>query len=205
MLIIGNGIDEALDARVFREMFEERKRVFVDLLGWDIPVLAGRYEIDQFDNDEAVYIVVTDAQGHHRGSARLLKTDRPHILGSVFPHLCDGNVPVGPEVREITRFCLARAMGAAERRTVRNRLVSGLVEHALASGITTFSGVAEESWFKQILAFGWDCELLGDRLSGVSRNLAAMRISISSETPDLLRRTGIYPPTTLVDLDRAAA
>jgi len=205
MLIIGNGIDEALDARVFREMFEERKRVFVDLLGWDIPVLAGRYEIDQFDNDEAVYIVVTNAQGHHRGSARLLKTDRPHILGSVFPHLCDGNVPVGAEVREITRFCLARAMGAAERRTVRNRLVSGLVEHALAAGITTFSGVAEESWFKQILAFGWDCEPLGDGISGGRRSLAAMRISITSETPDLLRRSGIYLSTTLVDLDRAAA
>lgn len=32
MLIICNGIDKALDTRVFREMFEERKRVFIDLL-----------------------------------------------------------------------------------------------------------------------------------------------------------------------------
>lgn len=205
MLLVGNGIDEALDARVFRAMFEERKRVFVDLLGWDIPVLAGRYEIDQFDNDDAVYIVVTDAQGQHRGSARLLRTDRPHILGSVFPELCNGDVPVGPEVREITRFCLARSLSAVERRSVRNLLVSGLVEHALATGIGTYSGVAEKSWFNQILAFGWKCEPLGHGFSHGERGLAAMRISITPETPELLRRTGIYIPTMLVDLDRAAA
>ena len=53
MVVIRNGIEQALSDRVFRSMFEERKRVFVDLLGWDIPVLAGRYEIDQFDDDEA--------------------------------------------------------------------------------------------------------------------------------------------------------
>ncbi|GLJ00718.1 hypothetical protein Sbs19_45390 [Sphingobium sp. BS19] len=59
MVVTGNGIEHALSGRVFRSMFEERKRVFVDLLGWDVPVLARRYEIDQFDDDEAVYIVST--------------------------------------------------------------------------------------------------------------------------------------------------
>ncbi|OYW44965.1 MAG: autoinducer synthase, partial [Novosphingobium sp. 12-63-9] len=63
MVVTGNGIEQALGDRVFRSMFEERKRVFVDLLGWDIPILAGRYEIDQFDDDEAVYIVITDDSG----------------------------------------------------------------------------------------------------------------------------------------------
>lgn len=53
MVVTGNGIEQALSGRVFRSMFEERKRVFVDLLGWDVPVLARRYEIDQFDDDEA--------------------------------------------------------------------------------------------------------------------------------------------------------
>ncbi len=205
MVIIGNGIDEALDTRVFRAMFEERKRVFVDLLGWNIPTLADRYEIDQFDNDDAVYIVVTDTQGNHCGSARLLKTDRAHILGSIFPELCAGVVPTGPDVREITRFCLARSLRASERRSVRNRLVSALVEHALESGITTYSGVAELAWFEQILTFGWDCTPLGYGAIDGQRGLAAMRIAITPQTPDLLRNGGIYVPTALVDLDRVAA
>lgn len=33
MVVTGNGIEQALSGRVFRSMFEERKRVFVDLLG----------------------------------------------------------------------------------------------------------------------------------------------------------------------------
>ena len=113
MVVTGNGIEQALGDRVFRSMFEERKRVFVDLLGWDIPILAGRYEIDQFDDDEAVYIVITDDSGEHCGSARLLRTDRPHILDTIFPHLCEDGPPTGPAVREITRFCLARPVARA--------------------------------------------------------------------------------------------
>jgi len=186
-------------------MFEERKRVFVDLLGWDIPTLADRYEIDQFDDDEAVYIVVTDAAGNHSGSARLLRTDRPHILGTIFPGLCREAVPAGPEIREITRFCIARSLRATERRAVRNRLISALVEHALAAGITAYSGVAERGWFEQIRDFGWDCVPLGYGEVGDERGLAAMRIAITPNTPDLLRAAGIFVNTSLVDLDRAAA
>ncbi len=46
---IETGAARAMENRLFRSMFEERKRVFVDLLRWDVPVVAGRYEIDQFD------------------------------------------------------------------------------------------------------------------------------------------------------------
>src|SRR5690554_3010471 len=63
-----------------RSMFEARKKVFVDLLKWDLPVLDGRFEVDQFDTPEAVYLVLTDESANHRASARLLRTDRSHIL-----------------------------------------------------------------------------------------------------------------------------
>lgn len=205
MVVTGIGIEHALSDRVFRSMFEERKRVFVDLLGWDIPVLAARYEIDQFDDDDAVYIVITDESGEHCGSARLLRTNRPHILDSIFPHLCDAPPPTGPAVREITRFCLARRLRARDRLATRNRLVSALVEHALQNGITTYTGVAEWAWFQQILAFGWICTPLGLPNADNARGLSAMRIEISSETPHLLRQSGIFSPIHLTDLDRAAA
>lgn len=110
-------------------------------------------------------------------------------------------MPRAADTREITRFCLARRLRPSERLTVRNRLVSALVEHALGAGISTYTGVAELPWFQQILAFGWDCFPLGQALDG----LAAMRINITEETTDHLHRAGIYAPTLLVDLDRAAA
>lgn len=205
MVVTGNGIEQALGDRVFRSMFEERKRVFVDLLGWDIPILAGRYEIDQFDDDEAVYIVITDDSGEHCGSARLLRTDRPHILDTIFPHLCEDGPPTGLAVREITRFCLARRLRARDRLATRNRLISALVQHALHHGITAYTGVAEWAWFQQILALGWVCVPLGLPSVSDPHSLSAMRIDISPETPCLLRQSGTFEPIHLMDLDRAAA
>ncbi len=32
-----------------RAMFAARKQVFIDKLQWDLPVLDGRFELDQFD------------------------------------------------------------------------------------------------------------------------------------------------------------
>jgi len=43
---------------VLRAMFAARKAVFVDLLKWDVPVLGGAYEIDQFDDEHAAYLVL---------------------------------------------------------------------------------------------------------------------------------------------------
>jgi N-acyl-L-homoserine lactone synthetase len=205
MVVVGNGIEQALGDRLFRSMFEERKRVFVDLLGWNIPILAGRYEIDQFDDDEAVYIVITDDSGEHCGSARLLRTDRPHILDTIFPHLCEDGPPTGPAVREITRFCLARRLRARDRLVTRNRLISALVQHALHNGITAYTGVAEWAWFQQILSFGWVCVPLGLPSVSDPHSLSAMRITISPATPHLLRQSGTFEPIHLMDLDRAAA
>ncbi|WP_239804382.1 acyl-homoserine-lactone synthase [Croceicoccus hydrothermalis] len=172
-------------------MFEARKRIFVDMLGWDVPVLAGRYEIDQFDDPRAIYLILSDECGKHLGSARLLETERPHILDTLFPDLCEDAVPKGPTTREITRFALDPRQNARQRRRVRDTLVCALTNHALASGVEAYTGVAEIAWLQQILAFGWDCEPLGlPREKGASL-LGALRIAITHETPMLLASAGL--------------
>jgi len=93
MIIVQNGAPEAMSERALRTMFEDRKSVFVDLLGWDLPVLDGRLEIDGFDDEHATYVIVSDDSGDHLGSARLLPTTRRHILGSLFPTLCVDGPP----------------------------------------------------------------------------------------------------------------
>lgn len=187
----------ALGDNALRAMFAARKQVFIDLLKWDLPVLAGKYEVDQFDNPDAEYLILLDANGRHRASTRLLRTDRSHLLGDLYSFLCDGPVPSGPATREITRFCLDRHQTAMARRSARNQLVTALAEHALCHDITDYTGVAELSWFRQILTFGWQCEPLGPaRLVGGSV-LAALHIHIDGSTLDALRRGGVYEPLTL--------
>jgi acyl-homoserine lactone synthase len=188
-----------------RGMFEARKRVFVDLLKWDVPVLDGRYEVDQFDDDAATYLIVAARDGGHGGSARLLRTTRPHILDSLFPELCAASPPRGHSVLEITRFCLERGSSAGERLETRNMLVSGLVRYALENGIDAYTGVAEIGWLQQILSFGWRCRPLGLPRMRDGKMLGALTIDISAETPALLEASGIYRPASLHRLEILAA
>nr|WP_294814667.1 acyl-homoserine-lactone synthase [uncultured Sphingomonas sp.] len=188
--LLGDRVHEQED-HLLRGMFEARKRVFVDLLGWEVPVLAGRYEVDQFDTEAATYVIVTDREGAHEASARLLPTTRPHILDTLFPSLCGGRVPRGPETFEITRFCLERRLDARRRRQARDELVLGLAHAALERGISRYTGVAEAGWLRQILGFGWECRRLGSPQNIGGRELGALIIEITSETPALLTRAGI--------------
>ena len=182
-----------------RAMFRARKQVFVDTLKWDVPVVEGQYELDQFDDEHATYILVTSDDRRHLASARLLPTNRPHILGSLFPHLCSSTPPAGPDVYEITRFCLDPNQHARDRRTARNALVSALVAFALEHGIAIYTGVAEVGWLQQILAFGWDCDPLGPPQRLDCGMLGALAIRISPNTPLLLEQTGIWSGSEIDD------
>ena len=194
MILIGRQSREPAKEPFLQAMFEARKQVFVDLLGWDVPVVDGRYEIDQFDDEHAVYLIVADAAGEHLGSARLLPTLRPHILDSLFPDLCAGEPPRSADCFEITRFCLGRNQNAKARLETRNRLVSALAQYALDNGISAYTGVAELGWLQQILAFGWRCRPLGlPRVIG-GRTLGALRIDIDPDTPVLLAANDIFRP-----------
>jgi acyl-homoserine lactone synthase len=204
MLITVDPASGAADAAM-RGMFEARKRVFVDLLGWDLPVLAGRYEVDQFDDAHARYLILTDREHRHLASTRLLPTTHPHILGDLFAELCDDAPPSGPGIYEITRFCLERSACATRRRQARNQLVTALVDYALANGIKAYTGVAEIGWLQQILAFGWRCRPLGLPAEIGGRTLGALQIEITPETPALLAAAGIYAPAadTIVEAEAA--
>ncbi len=176
---------------VLRAMFAARKSVFVDLLKWDVPILEGAYEIDQFDDEHAHYLVLTDDDGTHLGSARLLPTRRPHILDTLYPELCEDTPPRGEAIFEITRFCLDRRLRALDRRAVRDTLVAAIVDHALEHRIARYTAIAELNWFQQILAFGWDCMPLGLPCIVDGKALAAVQIAITARTPSLLAEAGI--------------
>jgi N-acyl-L-homoserine lactone synthetase len=205
MLQILEACDRPASDAALRSMFAARKSVFVDLLKWDVPVLDGAYEVDQFDDAHATYLILAEPDGTHLGSLRLLPTTRPHILDSFYAGLCEDAPPREPAIFEITRFCLDRRLTARERRAVRDALVTGLVEHALACGITAYSAIAEMGWFQQILAFGWRCMPLGLPRVVDSTMLAALRIDIAPETPALLAAAGIEARPIPRDARRAAA
>lgn len=173
-------------------MFADRKALFVDLFGWDIPVVDGRFEIDQFDNEHTVYLVAVDGDGAHEASLRLLPTARPHMLDTLFRELCPFGVPSGPTVWESTRLCLPQRHGASRRRDLRNSLISAMVDFALERGIDRYTGVLPEPFRKEVLAMGWLAEPLGPAVRIPGGPIGAFSVHISPETPERLRWTGVY-------------
>jgi N-acyl-L-homoserine lactone synthetase len=205
MLLTVDATNRIAERVALRTMFAARKHVFVDLLKWDLPVLDGRFEVDQFDDGHAVYLILQDVFGRHLGSVRLLPTSRPSILDTLFPQLCEHEIPRGPEVWEITRLCISRSLRAPERRRVRDMIAIALARHAMARGITTYTGVAELSWLKQIHGLGWDCAPLGVPQEIGGHRLGALRITIADDTLARLAAAGITAePSIALSFNQAA-
>ncbi|RJF92106.1 acyl-homoserine-lactone synthase [Noviherbaspirillum saxi] len=90
-----------------RALAEYRHKIFIERLGWPLPVADG-VERDQFDNPDTVYVMTREPEGAICGCARLLPTTEPYLLSDVFPHLMGGvPVPHSPDVWELSRFAAA--------------------------------------------------------------------------------------------------
>jgi N-acyl-L-homoserine lactone synthetase len=207
MVLLINRSNRTVFPALVRDMHADRKRVFVDLLRWDLPY-DERGEYDRFDDDYAEYLIVQDrASGEHVASLRLLPTDRPHLLGEVFPHLCERGVPRGPRIREVTRLCLSPRRPAAARLQARNLLIRSMVEYALLTGVEAYTGVAEMAWLSQILSAGWDCRPLGPPRLISGSLTAALIIHIEPATLSLFTPSWRCeaPPLRLVEFQTPMA
>jgi len=173
-------------------MFADRKAQFVDFFDWDVPVVGGRFEIDQFDTADAVYLVAVDQDGRHEASLRMLPSWQPHLLGQIFPHLCIGGVPTGPTTWESTRLCLPSRHGAGRRRILRNALISAMADFALSRGIEHITGVIPDGFRREVLAMGWRAEPLGPAVRIKGGPIGAFRIEVTPDVRERLAWTGIY-------------
>lgn len=188
-------VDQSSRARehmALRSMFAARKRVFVDLLKWDLPVLAGRFEIDHRDGPEATYLIVTDADCEHLASARLLPAAQKDQFFDPSGAFIPRRAVRGTRIAEMTHFCLSPDVDADRRRHARDALLHGLVDHALTNAISRFVGVAEDAWLDRAATFGWQCRRLG-RAEEARRRAVPFAIDIDGTTPSRLTAAGILP------------
>jgi acyl-homoserine lactone synthase len=148
---------------VLDSMFRDRKRLFVDLMKWQLPMATATHDVDQFDTDDAVYLVAINPEdGTHMGSMRLLPTTGPHILGDLFPRLCENGVPRGDDILEVTRFCPSPRVKNRDRlMECRLNLGTAMIEYGLLRGLKGYSACTYMSWTSKLLAAGWRIRPLG--------------------------------------------
>ena len=192
MIHIVEGLGAPADQPLLESMFEDRKRLFIDLLDWDLTAVDDRLEIDRFDDAYATYIIAADRGGRHLASIRLLPSTRPHLLGTLFERLCTHGVPVGPDIFEITRLCLPPSLSRPERMLLRNALIRAMVDHALDRGIRRFTGVVTARFREQVLGMGWHGEALGPGQDLGGGRLGAFVVTIADDTPAHLEANGLH-------------
>jgi len=143
------------------QMWQQRADVFVEKLGWELPLQDG-LEIDGYDHDEAIYLLATDEDEKVTGSLRILPTTGEHLMTNLFPAMCAGEPPVGPNVWEISRFyVLPPTRRPKDRVQAAAEVLSGMVELALLHGVETITMVSYMANMPLIIGLGFDVTPLG--------------------------------------------
>lgn len=190
MIRIINGANRERHSAEMAEMFSLRKRVFHDLLKWDVKI-EGDWEIDDYDDANPVYVLSYSPQTNRlRGALRLLPTLGPNMLDDTFPILLGDN----PQIRsaaiwESSRFCIEPEISqdrASNQVTIAAaELMCGVGELGIASDIShvvTVTDVFLERMFRRM-----GCP--GERIAEPQKIGTVYAVAIAWEvTQDLLAR-----------------
>jgi acyl homoserine lactone synthase len=144
-----------------RSFFELRFEVFVNRLKWDLACEVGD-ERDQFDNERAIYLLLTNSRAQVVAGARMLRTDIPSLLTQVFPFLVDGPMPGSPSIWEVTRLVVDHRKERLEGcGNVCGRLLSGLLEFGVDNGLSHLVSVSDTRIERILRRSGWTTQRLG--------------------------------------------
>ena len=179
------------------EMHHDRKRIFVDQLGWQLPSAGSWLEVDEFDNEYTVYLIACSGDDErHLASVRLLPTTRPHMLNTIFKDLSDGGPVVGEDIWESSRFTIAPlGMRGTEVMRLSQYLALAHVEFALLNGITSYTMIGETHRVATVVAMGWRVRPLCLPKDSDGSKIVSMQVSIDEDTlPMMRRRFGIHHP-----------
>ena len=105
MIHIVTAENRHLYGRQLWAMFEGRRLAFVERCGWNDLMVFDGAELDDSDDERAVYLLALDADEDLLGAVRARPTEDRCILADRFPELiADGQPPMkGPDVWEATR------------------------------------------------------------------------------------------------------
>lgn len=184
--------------RTLEDMFRLRHQVFVEDMGWHLPMARDGMEIDQFDTHRTVYLVCRGDDGSIDGSMRLIPSTLPHLLGDVFPTLCRGTVPRGPAIFESSRSCVSRRVRANDKRgTVWGALTCGMIEYAMMRELDFITAVMERRMVDMARAADWQLDILGPEIEMGGIPVVGVTMPIDSHALQTVRRQRAVPDPVL--------
>jgi acyl-homoserine lactone synthase len=142
-----NGRDRKAHADLFDQHFRLRYEVFVKGRGWSLPAADGR-EIDQYDDDDAVYFLDLNEEHRIQASIRITPTIKSSLIADYFPHLIEnGESPRSTTIYECTRYIvLPPRKNRTDNRLAKSRIIGAMLdwcyEHRLTYLQTVIDSIA---------------------------------------------------------------
>jgi acyl-homoserine lactone synthase len=148
--------------RELREQHRVRHDIYVDERGWEALRSKDCLERDQFDNDDAVYLLAIE-NDRVVGGSRFSPTTQPHLLSEVFPHLAEvRGLPRAPDIVEWTRLFAVKEHRASWRSNgTIGQLLCGGLEWCVGDNISAFTLLFEMWHLPKIHDTGWLVTPLG--------------------------------------------
>ena len=171
------------------QMHDLRHRIFVNRMGWEALRKPDGIERDQFDTDDAIYLLLIDDEtviGMHR----LLPTTKPHLFSQLFSDTCNvKGVQRGPYTYELNRTCVdEERLSKDAQRQAKGEIIVGLIEYCLEAGIETLTILTSTNLVSRYLALGWDIKPLGLPHDVNGQQQLAIAVSITQEAFDAVRK-----------------
>jgi len=163
---IGVHVVTAANRHLYADQIEDhyrrRHEIYVGERGWmDLDRPDGR-EVDQFDNQDAVYLLALEGNKVVGGS-RLVPTLSPHLISDVFPDMAAiRGIPCGEDIYEWTRiFVVPERREENSYSQVGSQVMCAIQELALEEGIERLTAIVEMWWLQRFFDCGWDPQPLG--------------------------------------------
>ncbi len=174
--------NRSLYQRQVEESFAIRHQIYVGERGWEDLRRSDGRECDQFDNDDAVYLLALEGD-RVIGGSRLVPTVKPHLMSEVFPQLASFRpLPRAANIYEWTRiYVIPERRGGRAMSNTTSVIYCGIQEYCLSEGIDRISIVTEPVWLPRFLELGWNPVPLGLAIDHKSGPVIGITVDVSEE------------------------
>jgi len=134
MAFIATGAQLRDYPHVKKSMFQMRKKIFKDQLGWDVEC-DGDEEYDEYDHDGTVYVLQVQ-NNEVLGAWRMLPTTGSYMLADIWPDYADGYLPRDRGAWELSRWAVDHSkIGKGQFERVAAEMFCTLSEFCLLNAI----------------------------------------------------------------------
>jgi acyl-homoserine lactone synthase len=179
MLHVVRGFDDRC-ADVLDKAFRFRHAAFVEEAGWENLRREDGREIDQFDTNGTIHVIL-EKQGQVVAYGRLNPTTEPYVLSEVYPHLAARGIPRDPGTWEWSRMGTARHARSDGRGWGGpiGSLFRCITVVSLRLGIDTLVWQAHPVWITRAGELGFDPVPLGTPHRVAGERIIAVQMAVT--------------------------